>query len=298
VFYRVLLSVLIVGVFLTSRAAAFQFLEPWGYVWMNSGQYKTNLEDNKFNSNITRVEGKAGIDLLPLWNKATLQPYFAYYSVGSGDLHSWNNNTITGGGVQVSPFMGMTELDWLQDTKIFYETLSIRWSVKEDDDWTDEPGYNYTTDTRTGFDLWHTWNVPAQYAVENRELLWGELWTDLSFRDTNFGSTWESDFKTYMFSFQPKVGIYLFKLFNNLSLEPYFTANCITSGKEYSYQNNIAYGAGIRVRPLSSGYILGLDLRIFKRLVFYAETLAVSYLKDRGDVDHDLRFGVDFNIGR
>jgi len=141
-------------------------------------------------------------------------------------------------------------------------------------------------------------NQPGQYTVENRRMLWGELWTNLSHRTTNFGSVWEDDFDTYLFYFQPRVGVYLFKLFNSISLEPYFKMDAVASGKDVTYYNNVAYGIGLRVRPFMAGYFFGLDLRVLRKLKLFIETLSVSYLRERGEIDHDLRFGVDFNIGR
>lgn len=294
---RILLFVLVIFICfsLASKAFAFEFFKPWGYVWINGANYKTNLERDDFNSQLGRVETKIGVSLWPLWRGASIQPYFAYYGVASADKHSWNNNNVSGIGVQVMPLLGFNELDWLQDLKVFWETLSVQWMSEDESDPDDNPEYNYTTDSRIGLDIWHEWNQPGPYKVENRRMLWGELWARLSYRSTNFGC---DKFDNWLFTFQPKVGVYTWKFLNNFSFEPYFKADAVVSGSDLYYYNNVTYGLGIRIRPFLSGYIFGEDFQVLKKLKLFVEVLSVSYLKERGEVDHDFRFGFDFNFGR
>lgn len=280
-------------------ACAFD-LNPWGYVWINSARYKTNLVANNFNSDLTRGETKIGVSLITLWAQATVQPYFAYYGVSSTDRHSYNDNSISGPGILIKPLQGITSLDWLQDLKVFYETLTVHWTTKDEDDLNDNPELYYKDDNRTGVEIWHTWNQPGYASVENRAMLWGELWAHASYRTTNFGY---DKLDSYIAFFQPKVGIYLFKFYNNLSIEPYLKADLTLSGKDDSYLNNLAYGGGLRVRPFVGGNLFGYDLQFLKKVKFFVETLAVSYLKDNPPegsdfVNHDVRFGVDFDYGR
>ena len=280
-------------------AISFDFT-PTGYVWMNGARYKTNLERNNFNSDLGRIESKIGVNVLTLWAQATIEPYFAYYGVSSTDRHSYYNNSISGIGIQIMPLLGISSVDWLQDLKIFYETLSVHWTTKDDEDVNDNPELYYKEDCRSGVEIWHTWNEPGPYVVENRHMLWGELWAHASYRTTNFGY---DKLDNYIAYFQPKVGIYLFKFFDNLSIEPYFKADVIESGKTYSYLNNMDYGVGVRIRPFVSGKLFGFDLQPLKKLKFFVESLAASYLKDNpreGNdfVNHDVRFGIDFDYGR
>jgi hypothetical protein len=289
---------------LSGASWAFEFMEPWGYVWLNGANYQTNLEREDFNSNLGRAESKIGVNLIPLWAEAKVQPYIAYYGVGSSDRHSWNNNSVSGGGVQVMPLLGVGWADWMQDLKVFYESLSIQYSSHDDDEmneWGDYgTKYNSDKDNRVGAEIWHVWNQPGQYTVENRGLLWGELWAHASYRQTDFSAKDKNglDYDTYLAFFQPKVGFYLWKAFNTISIEPYFKADAMMSGRDYPYLNNLALGVGLRVRPFMGGYLFGIDFRALKQFKFFAETESVSYFRDQGDIDHDFRFGFDFNFGR
>ena len=288
-------------IFFISASGAFGFdIQPFGYVWMNGAHYQTNLAANDFNGEVGRIETKVGVSLIPLWAQASVQPYLAYYGVSSSDRHSYYNNSIAGFGVQVQPLLGVSSADWLQDLKVFYESLTVTWNDKDVDDPNDNPENNYTTDSRCGLDIWHTWNEPGPYIVENRNMLWGELWANLSYRSTNF----EYDkFDDYIANFQPRVGIYLFKFFDNVSIEPYLRLDLITSGKSAYYLNNADYGAGLRIRPFLSGKLFGSDVQFLKKLKLFVEVLAVSYLKDPPPdtadfVNHDFRIGIDFDFGR
>jgi hypothetical protein len=284
--YAVVLLILIFSLLLSGVAWSYEFLEPFGYVWVNGSHNKTNLERDDFDSDIIRAEAKIGVSVLPLWANATLQPYFAYYGVTSTDKSSWNNNNVYGFGVQVMPLLGYNDLGWVQDLKIFFESLAVEWTNEDDSNPIDNPEYNNKEDLRYGIDIWHEWNQPGADKVENRSLLFGELWASLTYRTTNFGY---DDFNDWLFYFQPTVGMYSIKPFNSVSLEPYFKAYMV---------NNIAYGGGIRIRPFGSNKLLGSDFSVLRKLKFFIEVLAVSYLKEAGPVDHELRVGFDLNIGR
>jgi len=288
---------------LGGAACAFDLLSPWGYVWVNGAHYKTNLDSLKFDSDLLRVESKIGVNLMPLWAQASVQPYLVYYGVASADKHSYYNNSVSGIGVQVMPLLGIGAVDWLQDLKVFCESLSISFSNKDEDDPLENPDDNYKWDTKAGLEIWHVWNEPGVYTVENRGMLWSELWAQIAYRNTNFEYDNGERFNNYMLYFQPKVGIYLWKFFNNVSIEPYLKADIMTSGKSDYYRNNAAYGGGLRVRPLLSGDLFGMDVQYLKKLKFFVEVLAVSYLKDNppdGEdfINHDFRVGVDFDYGR
>jgi hypothetical protein len=302
---RVIFFCLIILLAFARQSSAFQFLEPWGYVWLNGAHYKTNLERNDFNSDLLRGETKVGVDILPLWADAAVEPYYVFYGVSSVDKHSWNNNGINGLGVQVKPLKGISAVDWLQDFKILYESLYIRWSNNDESDPNDKPENNYVNDYRVGAEIWHTWNQPVPSVAEDRSKLWGELWAHVSYRNTNFGyeRILDQRFDNYILFFQPKVGIFLPRLFDNLSFEPYLKLDLMISGKNYYYLNMLDYGAGLRFRPLESGNLFGMNVEPLKKLKFFAEMLAVAYLKDRPPtgtdfITYDFRVGVDFDYGR
>jgi len=291
----IVLIICFISLFLSTAGFGFELLEPFGYAWINGGYHRTNAEREDFDSALGRVEAKIGLAILPLWNNAALQAYLAYYGVYSEEPHSWNNNDVSGVGIQVMPLLGMNDLGWLQDLTVFYEELSINWTNSDEDDINDNTDYLEETDTRFGVELWHEWNQPSTHKVENRDMLWAELWTSLSYRETNFGY---EEFEDFVFFFQPKIGMYSFVFFKNISLEPYFKVDLVSSGKEYPYYNNVAPGIGLRIRPFVSGYVGGQKMTALRKLKFFVEILQVSYLKERGPVDYDFRIGIDLNIGR
>ncbi|MBU1026226.1 MAG: hypothetical protein KKA31_00680, partial [Candidatus Margulisbacteria bacterium] len=149
------------------------------------------------------------------------------------------------------------------------------------------------TDTRYGLDLWYEWNLDDP----DERVPWGEVWANLSYRETNFG--WEPDgFKSWVLYFQPKIGRHL-----GNGIGVYLRSSVTASGKEgpsYSFLNIADYGVGIRFEPWRESKVVNDFLRKFK---MFAEVVGVTYLKDKpananSEVSNDVRFGVEFSYGR
>lgn len=267
---------------------SFSELRTFTELWQNAAYYETNLEKNNFASVLGRYEGKLGVYLLD----TPLQIYGVYYGTASQSEDYWDNSLYAGVGVRFKPFeqyqsSGWTD-EWIRDLKIFYENLGssyLKGSASA------EAAKLARTDQRAGFDLWHEWNLDKP----DQTLPWGELWANLSYRDTNFG--WE-DFKSYVLYLQPKIGRHLGR-----GLEAYLRADIVASGKSgasYSYLNAADYGLGLRLEPWRNSADANEWLKKFK---FFAEVLGVSYLKDKPanpdlNVSRDIRFGIDFSYGR
>ncbi|MDD5593250.1 MAG: hypothetical protein PHG97_00735 [Candidatus Margulisbacteria bacterium] len=277
-----IVSLLIIG----SAAAEFR---PFAELWNNFAYYDTNLERKGFSSILGHYEGKIGFYLLD----TPLQLYGAYYGITAQTGDYFDNSLFTGAGVRFKPFEGSFKgtswlNEWIPDIKVFGESLSAGYLKGGS---SAEAAGLAKTDTRYGFDLWHEWNLDKP----NENLPWAELWSNLSYRDTNFG--WES-FKNYVFYFQPKIGRHLGR-----GIETYLKADAVYSGKggpSYSFLNVADYGVGVRFEPWRNMATANELLRKFK---MFFEVLSVSYLKEKPAdpnkvVDRDVRFGIDFSYGR
>jgi hypothetical protein len=254
-------------------------------LWNNFAFYDTNLERRGFSSSLARFEGKFGISLF----NSPLQIYGAYYGISSQTADYFNNSLFAGGGVRFKPFGSFKgtgwQNEWLSGVKLFAESLSSSYFKGSA---SAEAANLAKTDRRYGFDLWHEWNLDKA----NENLPWGELWANLSYRETNFG--WEP-FNEYVFYFQPKIGKHLGR-----GVEPYLRAGVVVSGKQgpsYYFLNVADYGVGIRFEPWRKSEDPNELLRKFKMFV---EVLGSAYLKDKpaGAVNSDVRLGIDFSYGR
>jgi len=263
-------------------------LKPFVESWNNLAYYDTNLERKGYTSLLGRFEGKLGVYLFD----TPLQLYGAYYGTTSQSSDYFDNSLFAGGGIRFKPFesykgAGWSD-EWIRDVKIFAESLSS--SYFKGGASAEAAGLR-KTDTRYGLDLWHEWNLDKP----DESLLWGELWANLSYRETNFG--WE-EFKNYIFYFQPKIGKHLGR-----GVEAYLRSDIVASGKDgpsYSFLNVADYGVGIRFEPWRQMEEANEFLQKFKMFI---EVLGVSYLKDKPAdpnqvVNSDVRFGIDFSYGR
>lgn len=259
-------------------------IAPFGEFWNNVAYYDTNIEKQGFTSVLGRFEGKLGLNLL---ENPLLQVYGAYYTAASQSEDYWDNYLYTGPGIRIRPFVGYKAAgwydEWIPGVKFYYEALSASYYKN-----TASGEANKRSDTRYGLDLWHEWNLDAP----NLDDFWGELWSNLSFRSTNFDWT---DFNGYIFYFQPKLGRHL-----GQGVEVYLRGDLTTSDKTSYWLNVMDYGLGIRLEPWRETANPDEFIRKFK---IFAEALSISYLKDKPTdpnktVSSDFRVGVDFSWGR
>jgi hypothetical protein len=274
---------------LLAISAAGAELRPFAELWNNFAYYDTNLERKGYDSILGHYEGKVGF-----WVFDTpFQAYGAYYGMTAQTSDYFDNSLFTGAGVRVKPFEAVFPgtnwaNEWIRDIKVFGESLSAGYTKGKA---SAEAAGLAQSDTRYGFDLWHEWNLDHP----DETVPWAELWSNLSFRTTNFG--WE-DFHNYVFYFQPKIGRHLGR-----GIEAYLKADLVYSGKggpNYYFLNNADYGLGIRFEPWRGMESAPELLRKFK---MFFEFLSVSYLKEKPTVpsqvvNQDVRFGIDFSYGR
>ncbi|MDI6732294.1 MAG: hypothetical protein QME05_07025 [Candidatus Margulisbacteria bacterium] len=265
-----------------SYAETRPFLESWN----NLAYYDTNNQQKGFSGTLGHFEEKIGLWLFDL----PAEVYGAFLCTSSQSNNYWDNAIYYGPGFRFFPFQGYEgagwQDEWVRGLKIFAESLSS--SYLKNAASAEADGLR-TTDVRYGFDLWHEWNLDSP----NPNLPWGELWSNLSYRTTNFTST---DFNTYIFYFQPKLGWHL-----GGAAEGYLKADLVTSGNTSYWLNMVDYGVGLRFEPWRRETTKANEfIRKFK---LFAEVLGVNYLGARPtdpnkDVSQDIRFGIDFSYGR
>ena len=262
---------------------------PAGFMelWNNLTYFDTNLEKKGFASLLGRFEGKLGFNFF----NYPIQLYGAYYGTASQSRDYWNNSLVSGAGIRLRPFEGFSASgwmnEWINDTKIYAESLSIKYLMNEA---SAEADGLKDKDMRYGLEVWHEWNLKnVDLAVP-----WGELWANLSVRSTNFSSRESS---ATIFYLQPKFGRHIAP-----GIEAYLKADITYSNKDDYWLNIADYGVGIRFAPWRSGTdVYGL----FRNFKMFAELLGVSYLKGQPAeaepvkrVSTDARFGIDFSYGR
>ena len=260
------------------------FVETWNI----TSYYDTNLAERRFAKIIGRSESKFGGNI----STFPLQVYGVYYGVLSQDENYWNNLVYYGGGTRIFPFRDFEPTnwanEWLPNMRFFAEYLRpLYFSDKE----TATAANLLTSDRRYGLEIWHEWNLDEPDGTKP----WAELWTNLSYRTTNFG---DAEFNDYILYFQPKLGVHL-----GGGLEGYLRSDVVYSGKEeadFYFLNMAATGVGIRFHPWR---YKEHEEGLLKEFRMFAEVLSVSYLKDEpansaNQVSQDVRFGVEFSYGR
>lgn len=257
-------------------------------IWNNVAYYDTNLEKKRFAMLLDRFEGKAGVNL----GRVPAQLYGVIYLVTSQDENYWNNSAFYGGGARLFPFkyyQGKTWANqWLKGVRVFIESLTSNY---QKDASTAKANNLAINDTRWGIEVWHKWNLDQP----DMSYPWGELWANLSHRQSNFDST---DFEGYLLYFQPKFGMHL-----GQGIEPYLRYDLALSARAkttYYYYNIADYGFGVRFAPWRGSTEA---MEVFKEFKMYAEVLNVNYLKTQPTdlskkVSSDVKFGVEFSYGR
>ena len=283
---RILWLVVLLAAFCSSALAERPLM--FGEFWNNVAYYETNLDRKNFAALLAHYEGKIGYYLFG----SPVQAYGVYYGTWSQAADYWDNSLFYGLGLRLKPWESYKgagwQDEWIRDVKVFTEVLQSKYFMNAA---SAEAAGLSVNDTVYGLELYHEWNLDQA----DTSLPWGELWSKLMYRNTNFG--WEP-FNTYVLYFQPKLGIHL-----PGGVEPYLRADLTYSGKSgpsYSYLNVADYGVGLRIEPWRRLYEDNDFVRKFKMFV---EVVGVSFLKDKPtdpnkQVSTDVRFGIDFSYGR
>lgn len=259
----------------------------WVDNWTNASYYTTNAEKTNFRSFLLRSEGRFGFQFSEDFSAI---PYIVYYGSYSQDPNYWNNELAYGAGLRLKPFSSLSMDSWfgdfLKEVKIYGEILNLKFLQNAS---SAEANGVKTTDFRIGIDLWREWNL----STPNYSLFWGELWTNFSYRDTNFYDTVNfNKFQTYVAFQQLKVGRHF-----PGGIKPYVAIYVNKSGSSKAWLNNIIYGIGLRMEPFREQEATPVLLRKFK---MFLEVLNVSLLAEQDPTrpTSDFRFGVECTEGR
>ncbi|MBI5700808.1 hypothetical protein HZC34_03045 [Candidatus Saganbacteria bacterium] len=266
----------------------FADITPWADVWTNGAYYSTNGENSNFRAVQLRSEGRFGFNF---GESSPTKPYIVYYGSYGQDPNYWNNNLAVGGGVRSMPFVSFETtswaLEWIRDTKIYAEILTLNFLKGKA---TAEANGVKTNDYRIGIDIWHEWNLQNAKA----KAPWAEMWTRIDYRNTNFYDPMSGldKFQNFLGYFQLKIGRHL-----PGGVRPYLASYLTISGLKKVWLNNLYYGAGIRMEPFRDQENSPELLRKFK---MYIEGLNISYLAELDPTRPvtDMRFGIEFTYGR
>ncbi|MBU0687516.1 MAG: hypothetical protein KKB81_06705 [Candidatus Margulisbacteria bacterium] len=291
----VILIVLVSLFCFVGTASAAEFLGLWTDFWNYGAFRSTSFERNSFSTTLLRSEGKVGVNLIPVWGDTFLSPYVVYSAYFSPDPNYWNNVIYSGYGIRLKPFASAEHKTFISEIKVFFETMRASYIKDEVSAMTANRSME---DTLYGLDLYYEWNQP-QFAGDTHTdfgVPWGELWTNLAFRQTNF---YQDDFNSYLYRLEPKFGLYVGASDKNPPwIEPYLAGEFVMSGRNYSWLNRAAYGVGLRVQPFR--YVdMTMQPWMFKFKMF-VEGWGVSYFKAQptNNVNTDIRLGILFTVGR
>lgn len=242
----------------------------------------------------------------------------------------YENNFVWGGGLE-NRFLERLDdiifnntlkdkkyLDWIRSCRFYAEYLNLEYL---EEDW-----WQSDFDFRAGVDLWKEWNVPGGTGgfskvslfdllrkSENETKkstkaegtwLWGEVYQDLSYRETNF---YLNDYDSLFFVSTGKLGVRLYDYWENenskdnsdwsVHIMPYIKGEVAASEKDYFWENRAKAGVGLRIMPR-----IKISEKNELLLRFYGEYLGVvDYFKDdpvSGTPWDDYMIGVNFSINR
>ncbi|MCI4626639.1 MAG: hypothetical protein L3V56_11845 [Candidatus Magnetoovum sp. WYHC-5] len=245
---------------------------------------KTNFSKNDYKN----ISGWAEVKIV-LKNTLKLNPYIKLTPSYSGTENSWESVFVYGGGLEYRPFEDVGSLndvkfEWIKSFRLYAEYLTLGHMKDEGD--------QYKHDMRAGIDIWKEWGASNR----NSGLIYGELYSDLSWRKTNFSF---EKYKTHSFTIVGKIGVKTIDITKQLPLILYAIGELSTTGKGSFWENNVKTGLGVRVIPIiKKPFNINSDII----LRVYAEGLrVVEYLKDEqlpNTPDYDLRAGINFSISR
>ena len=122
---------------------------------------------------------------------------------------------------------------------------------------------------------------------------WVDNWTNGSYYLTNGEN---KNFRSFLLRSEGRFGV---QPDENFSAAPYFVYY-LNAGQDPNYwNNNIAYGVGLRVKPFTGYQSDTFPLDLVKDIKFYGEVLGLAFLKDEQTAvsnevtTNDFRFGLD-----
>jgi hypothetical protein len=206
----------------------------------------------------------------------------------------WEERLDLGIGVEWRPFSRLAPpssplLEWLFHSR-FYALYIAGNHLQNAAVLADRPA----DDLRIGVELYRECNlhiyVPGEHAF------WGELWSDLSWRRSNFVT---HDFGAWTFGLVPRLGVRIAGG-HPLALMPYALGELSVTGRSDAWQNRIVLGVGVRLMPFR--LYQGRFDDIVRGIRLYGERLwVVTHLgraTDSFSPRHDVRIGIGYTFNR
>ncbi len=259
---------------------------------INSASFhSTNFYNKNYNGATWMSENRLFVPRLSeMYSSWLPDPYIIYTIKGLKDLDE-EKRVDYGYGIEWRPFKAIISdssnffVQYLLHTR-FYAIQLFTYYLDYQQGWDWRP----KDDLRIGIEIYRECNL------YNRNFLWNEIWSDLSWRKTNF---FINDYNSIGFSIVPKFGIKPFKNYSNLFM-PYISAEVSVTERSDFWQNHILVGGGVRCMPFNK---LSNNLSDFFKAtrIFFEALYNVKYLKDSPITNTpklDLRVGLNLNINR
>ncbi|KAF0134937.1 MAG: hypothetical protein FD145_318 [Candidatus Saganbacteria bacterium] len=121
---------------------------------------------------------------------------------------------------------------------------------------------------------------------------WADIWTNTGYLTTNGES---NNFSAFLLRSEGKVGLRAEE--SIIPLEPYVAYYGVLSQDKNYWNNNCAYGAGLRLMPFTSYQSTDWTNEWIKDLKLFSEVLRMSVLNDKATADVDKIKTSDFRVG-
>ncbi|MFC1668066.1 hypothetical protein ACFL1T_01625 [Chlamydiota bacterium] len=234
----------------------------------------------------------------------SLNPYIFILPKLTTNSEEWANVIEWGGGLEYRIFENFEFLEankwmkWTQSLRLYIDYRNLQFLKDADPS---VPNY----DVRVGIDIWKRYNDMLHDEAPRgsiRELLWTEIYGDLSWRKTNFSGILGDEYKSIVLTSALRFGIKWPWITRDIPLTPYVLVDCSASENDFWWENRLRLGGGINVSPFHTNKF---DKNpILKTMLFFTEyKYTVSYLKDdpADDPTEDANdgewiVGVNFNI--
>jgi len=257
---------------------------------------KTNMSRNDYNGVVGWFENRVVMKTLKIPYLASIDIFGRITPEISTHSTPWENRLVYGGGAEwrileeIDFLQNTPELSWLAAIRLYFSYVEFV-PIKDDYD-----GYHY--DNRFGIGVYKDYGFPVQDeeggSWDPEEIIWYELWGDVSWRKTDFSSEL---FESWLGGTSLKLGAKWPYLSTATPLMPYFIFDLSASEKSYSYQNRLIIGGGLRLMPFRAYEYEGYEW--LYNIKIYGEYLnTVSYFKDDPDAGsprYDFRAGVAFS---
>lgn len=228
----------------------------------------------------------------------TLDPFISLTPSLSTKEDPWSSKLEVGIGLQYRPWKDDERFVALYNSWIsslnFYASYLHREPLKGD--------YNGAThDERVGVGLYRDYNLINNSDIPQtwRSYFWGDIWSDMSYRSTNFGSD-PANFDSWHASVSATMGVYLPKSIIEANVMPYLLLSASTIDRGDYWSNSVKGGFGIKITPFRNEKYKAFEW-LYGLKIFAEYTDVLEYLKDEpapGTDESDVRIGISYSHNR